>query len=254
MLVIDDDVALTEMILAESGTWNMRVEIAANLTAARSAIARCSPDIILLDLTLDNTHEDGLMLLKELASQTPTLPVLPFTGRDNLSDRVEVARLGGRGFLSKPIPIDQIFQTTTQVLAQMRSPEATIMIVDDDPAILVSLSTLLEPWGFRVIPLEDRLLFWELLTASSPDLQRLASMDGLTQVANRRCFDEIQHREWKRLQREQLPLSLILCYIDFLKNQDTSKHDITRSFAPILLHFLRVTSAFLLPPNSSPID
>jgi two-component system, cell cycle response regulator len=48
-------------------------------------------------------------------------------------------------------------------------------------------------------------------------LQRLANIDGLTQIPNRRCFDRVLQQEWKRLRREQAPLSLILCDIDFFK-------------------------------------
>ncbi|MBE9144541.1 diguanylate cyclase domain-containing protein [Planktothrix mougeotii] len=50
------------------------------------------------------------------------------------------------------------------------------------------------------------------------ELHRLATVDGLTQVANRRYFDTYLFSEWKRLAREQLPLSLILCDVDFFKN------------------------------------
>jgi diguanylate cyclase (GGDEF)-like protein len=48
-------------------------------------------------------------------------------------------------------------------------------------------------------------------------LQRLATLDGLTQVANRRRFDEYLAQEWKRLLREQHPVSLILCDVDYFK-------------------------------------
>jgi diguanylate cyclase (GGDEF)-like protein len=47
------------------------------------------------------------------------------------------------------------------------------------------------------------------------DLQSLACFDKLTGLANRRYFDEYLQREWKRLEKVQLPLSLILCEIDF---------------------------------------
>ncbi|MDJ0728413.1 MAG: diguanylate cyclase [Crocosphaera sp.] len=48
-------------------------------------------------------------------------------------------------------------------------------------------------------------------------LYRLANMDGLTEVANRRCFDETLDQEWRRLSRERKPLSLILGDIDYFK-------------------------------------
>ncbi len=48
-------------------------------------------------------------------------------------------------------------------------------------------------------------------------LKRLADLDGLTQVANRRRFDEFIRHEWARMRRERTPLSLILCDIDYFK-------------------------------------
>ncbi|BAY22999.1 diguanylate cyclase [Calothrix sp. NIES-2100] len=49
-------------------------------------------------------------------------------------------------------------------------------------------------------------------------LEQLANLDGLTQVANRRCFDKRLQAEWNRLAREQQPLSLILFDVDKFKS------------------------------------
>jgi diguanylate cyclase (GGDEF)-like protein len=59
---------------------------------------------------------------------------------------------------------------------------------------------------------------YEKLELANQELLRLANIDSLTQIANRRCFDQVLFQEWKRLKREKLPLSLILCDIDFFKN------------------------------------
>jgi diguanylate cyclase (GGDEF)-like protein/PAS domain S-box-containing protein len=57
------------------------------------------------------------------------------------------------------------------------------------------------------------------------ELERLASVDGLTQVANRRRFDDYLNAEWRRLTGGQAPLSLILCDIDCFKiYNDTYGH------------------------------
>jgi diguanylate cyclase (GGDEF)-like protein len=56
-------------------------------------------------------------------------------------------------------------------------------------------------------------------------LQLLATLDGLTQIANRRWFDEHLFRVWGRLKRDQAPLSVILGDIDFFKlYNDTYGH------------------------------
>jgi diguanylate cyclase (GGDEF)-like protein/PAS domain S-box-containing protein len=49
------------------------------------------------------------------------------------------------------------------------------------------------------------------------ELDRLATLDGLTQVANRRRFDSYLMQEWQRLARTLQPLSLILCDVDYFK-------------------------------------
>lgn len=66
------------------------------------------------------------------------------------------------------------------------------------------------------IAIQQSELYHQLQTANQ-ELQRLASVDGLTQVANRRCFDDRLNAEWQRLAREQAPLSLILCDVDYFK-------------------------------------
>ncbi|AFZ11042.1 diguanylate cyclase with PAS/PAC, CBS and GAF sensors [Crinalium epipsammum PCC 9333] len=66
---------------------------------------------------------------------------------------------------------------------------------------------------------------YEELQIANQELQGLANTDGLTRVANRRCFDETLQLEWRRLAREQLPLSLIICDVDFFKiYNDTYGH------------------------------
>ncbi len=63
------------------------------------------------------------------------------------------------------------------------------------------------------------------LKAANLNLERLATLDSLTGVPNRRKFDGHLSLEWRRMAREQLPLSLILCDIDYFKSyNDTYGH------------------------------
>ena len=48
-------------------------------------------------------------------------------------------------------------------------------------------------------------------------LEQLATRDGLTGLANRRCFDETLHAEWARAQRQRQPLSLLMVDVDNFK-------------------------------------
>ena len=57
----------------------------------------------------------------------------------------------------------------------------------------------------------------EMLKHQAEQEHLMAITDGLTQVSNRRCFDERLQVEWQRLLRENQSLSLILLDIDYFK-------------------------------------
>jgi len=74
------------------------------------------------------------------------------------------------------------------------------------------------------IAIQQAQLF-EQLESANQKLKNMAYLDFLTQVPNRRRFDEQLESEWQRLAREQKPLSLIMCDIDFFKlYNDTYGH------------------------------
>ncbi len=56
------------------------------------------------------------------------------------------------------------------------------------------------------------------LSKANVRLQEMCTIDGLTQVHNRRFFDEKLEQEWKRSAREKTPLSIILLDIDHFKS------------------------------------
>jgi diguanylate cyclase (GGDEF)-like protein/PAS domain S-box-containing protein len=90
-----------------------------------------------------------------------------------------------------------------------------------------------EPWEINflsslatqlAIAIQQSQLYQQLQLANI-ELQRKAHQDGLTQLSNRRHFDEYLNSEWLRAAREKVSLSLILCDIDFFKTyNDTYGH------------------------------
>ncbi|MGK7871847.1 MAG: response regulator [Xenococcaceae cyanobacterium] len=170
LLIVDDDAALAQGLGSEATTWGMQAEVAVNLSQAREVIACTRPDVVLLDLCFPDSAEDGFALLEELTTAQPPVPVLVFTAQESFADRVKVARLGGRGFLQKPVSTTQVMEAIAQVLQQASPSMAKLLVVDDDPQMLDFLLTLLGPWGFELTLLDDPQKFWGTLEQSVPDL------------------------------------------------------------------------------------
>lgn len=109
-----------------------------------------------------------------------------------------------------------------QELKELRSEKADLEIVLDNTT---EHADLVESQLHNEIC--DRQKAQAALSLANRELEQLSVLDSLTQVANRRRFDDYLIQEWQKLNQRQAPLSLILCDIDYFKlYNDTYGHPI----------------------------
>ncbi|MBD2211389.1 response regulator [Nostoc linckia FACHB-104] len=170
LLIVDDDINLTERIKLEAISWGFHVEVAADIKTARTILSLNSVEVILLDLSFPAKEENGLTFLAELSETHPEIPVLVLTTNNQLQNRVEAARLGAQSFLNKTMSAVEVLTAINIALNQQTATDAKVLVVDDDPLILKKVTTLLSPWGLQVTPLQESQRFWEVLESTKPDL------------------------------------------------------------------------------------
>lgn len=90
----------------------------------------------------------------------------------------------------------------------------------------LSLQQSLETLEIKVLERTKELIQTkEKLENVNQALEEMVNTDGLTQISNRRHFDEHLHNEWKHLQELQKPLTLLLMDVDYFKlYNDTYGH------------------------------
>ena len=73
--------------------------------------------------------------------------------------------------------------------------------------------------ALRSATLQSRYMQSERALREAHDkLEKLSLTDGLTGIANRRCFDQTLQLEWQRAARDSKPLALLIIDIDFFKS------------------------------------
>ena len=171
LLIVEKDRQLISELFIEADVRGIKAEVATDLQTAIKKIYYQTPHVILFDPCVASTVEKGLELLNEVRLFKQPIPIIIFTSENRLNYRVEAARKGGKIFLHKPLPANEVLEVVNQVLKQHdQTSEAVILAVDDDPQTLVMLQSLLQPWGLKIVTLSEPEKFWETLEATEPDL------------------------------------------------------------------------------------
>lgn len=153
------------------------------------------PDMVLLDIIMPDL--DGYEVSRQIRQiETPGewTPIIFLSSLNKDQDIEKGIAAGGDDYLLKPI---------SQVVlgAKIRAMQ-------------------------RIIQMRQSLLvLTRKLDAANQELKRLTSLDGLTGIANRRHFDGVLLREWRRAMRQGEEISVLMCDIDFFKQyNDTFGH------------------------------
>ena len=165
-------------------------------------IAKSRPvDLILLDVCMP--HIDGFEVCQILkkTEQTKNIPIIFISALKEVMNKTQAFERGGIDYITKPFQIEEVL---ARIKNQLSVYNLTVELIDKNKH------------------LEQENNFYKSnqrkLLEINQKLDKLATIDSLTQIANRRYFDNFLIREWSRSQRGKWPLSLIICDIDYFKS------------------------------------
>lgn len=106
VLVVDDDVAIRELIALALEKSGHTVQRAGSAGQARTVVARTPVDAVVSDIYMSG--ETGLAFLEKLRGQAPNLPVILVTARGSGETAALAARIGAFEYVAKPFDVRQL--------------------------------------------------------------------------------------------------------------------------------------------------
>jgi len=103
VLIVDDEPALLDLLLAYFLASQCEVETATNGTEAVVAVSRQRPDVVLLDINMPRMN--GVEALKEIMKIDQSISVIMVTGNLELPATVDAIRNGAFGYVPKPFDL-----------------------------------------------------------------------------------------------------------------------------------------------------
>lgn len=194
VLLVDDQVMVCEAVrraLAHHG--DLDFHYCTDPLEAIAVAQRVKPTVILQDLVMPGV--DGLDLVRQYRKHPAlhAVPVIVLSTKEDPATKSDAFQAGANDYLVK-LP-DKI-----ELIARVRYHTRAY------------LDHLQRDEAYRALRESQR----ELMRANL-ELERLTRIDGLTGLGNRRYFDEYLTAEWKRCQRTQSPLSVLMIDVDHFK-------------------------------------
>lgn len=129
VLIVEDVAALAEVYRSYLAEEACSVESVDTITAAREAVARRVPEVVLLDVMLPDGS--GMDILRELREADLPVDVIVMTSEASVGLAVEAMRMGAVDFLTKPFSARRLQVTIRNALTRRRLESAVATIRDE---------------------------------------------------------------------------------------------------------------------------
>jgi DNA-binding response OmpR family regulator len=116
VLVVDDDLAIREMLAEYLATHGYEVALAESGAQMRAELERAAPAVVLLDVRLPG--EDGLTLARYLRERHD-VGIIMVTGAGDVVDRVAGLEVGADDYIAKPFDVRELRARLKSVLRRL---------------------------------------------------------------------------------------------------------------------------------------
>jgi len=119
IVIVEDDKDIRENYIDLFTRQGYAVKGYADKQSAEKAFKGNLPDLVILDIGLDNEPDGGFDLCRQLRSESSLLPIIFLTARDADIDQVSGLRLGADDYLTKDISLHQLLARVSSLFRRV---------------------------------------------------------------------------------------------------------------------------------------
>ena len=151
--IVEDEPAIRDNYAAAFAREGYTVRSYGNRAQAMAAFASRLPDLVIIDISLEDEPEGGYELCRQLRSLSAELPIIFLTARDTELDAVSGLRLGADDFLTKDLSLAHLSARVNALFRRvdaLRKPHEATQIIKRGPLTLDSERMQVE-WEGQVV-------------------------------------------------------------------------------------------------------
>jgi DNA-binding response OmpR family regulator len=134
-LIIDDDPALNRFLVTYLRQKGHTCEALTEGFQTATWLAHHDCEVVIVDLKMPKI--DGMSLISFIREITPALPIIVFTGMGYDEEQMHAAlRAGANGYVSKNLPIEQLYSVLSRVLATCQQRARRRALTPPEPVLL----------------------------------------------------------------------------------------------------------------------
>lgn len=134
-LIIDDDPGIGRFLVTYLRQKGHTCESLTDGFQTATWLAHHDCEVVIVDLKMPKV--DGMSLIAFIREISPTLPIIVFTGMGYDEEQMHAAlRAGANGYVSKNLPIEQLYSVLARVLATCQQRARRQALAQPEPALL----------------------------------------------------------------------------------------------------------------------
>lgn len=171
VFIVESDHSIAEHLAANLVQYGYQTRTFSDLAEFEQALSKVIPEAIIIDMVFPGGELAGAKYLLDIKNKTEIdVPVIFVSARDDIEARLQAVRAGSSRYFTKPVDINRLLDSLSELITGIPKEPYRIMLVDDDRTLTDFYKGILGQHGMQVIAVNDPMQVLDTIVDAHPEL------------------------------------------------------------------------------------